>query len=161
VLAGGVNLAWFAMHALVRGEFWWAKLNVAAGWFYGASVYHAGCGRVTLTGASLLVVAYGLAGTLFAAGWEAFFRQRGWMGTALIVLVAHLTASYLFWPSFDLFARLWFPWSATAPAGFVLFLALLRFPWTYRRLLNEFAGIARVSAENNTFHPDPTSPGKE
>lgn len=142
MLAGTVNLAWFALHSLIRGEFWWSKFNVAAGWFYETAVYHAGLSWVTLCGASVIVLFYCLAGTCYALGWEALFRRRAFLTTALYVTAVYFIAAYFIWPSFGPFARLWFPWSATIPAHFALFATLARFPESYVRLVNDFGDPA-------------------
>ncbi len=154
VLAGLTILVWFALHSLVRGEFWWSKFNVAAGWFYDTAVYHAGLGTVTLSGASVLVVFYCLAGALFALGWDALFRGRTFLAVPLYVIGVHFVAAYFFWPSFGPFARLWFPWTAIAPAHFVLFVVLMRYKTLYTRLLNDFGDPRRLPREPLAPHPD-------
>src|ERR1035437_4294494 len=103
-LAGIITLAWFALHSLMRGEFWWSKFNVAAGWFYDVAVYHAGLSWVTLCGASIIVVFYCLAGVCYACGWEALFRARAFLATFLFVAAVHVFAAYFLWPSFGPFA---------------------------------------------------------
>lgn len=155
VIAGLTILAWFALHSLVRGEFWWSKFNVAAGWFYDTEVYHAGLGRVTLSGASVVIVFYCLAGALLAFGWDAFFRRGAFLAVPLYVVGIHLFAAYLFWPSFGPFAKLWYPWTATAPAHFVLFVILMRYPTLYMRLINEFGDPRRLAREPLAPQSDP------
>lgn len=138
VLAGTIILLWFIFHSVVHGEYWWSKFNVAASWFYDLAVYHAGLGRVTLTGASVIIIFYCLASIFFSLVWDSVFRSRGFLAVPFYVVGVHLIASYFFWPSFGPFARLWFPWTATAPAHFVLFAILMRYPILYVRLVNEF-----------------------
>lgn len=138
VLAGAVSLAWFVLHSSMRGEFWWSTFNVAAGWFYGSAVYQAGLGRVTLCGASVIVLFYCLAGAGFALGWQSPFRRRAFLAAAFYSAGVYVFASYFFWPSFSGFARLWFPWTATMPSHFALFAMLVRYPELYVRLVNDF-----------------------
>ena len=138
VLAGTTILLWFALHSLVRGEFWWSKFNVAAGWFYDVAVYHAGLGRVTLAGASVVVIFYCVAGAVFAFGGDALSRRKAFLVVPLYAIGVHFVAAYFLWPSFGPFARLWFPWTATAPAHFVLLMMLRRYPIFYMRLINDF-----------------------
>lgn len=163
MLTGLLILVWFAAHSLFRGEFWWSKYNVAAGWFYGAEVYHAGLGGVTLCGVSLLIVFYCLAGALFAFGWDALFSRRAFLTGSMFVIGLHLVATRLFLPSFGPFARLWYPWTATAPAHFVLFVILMRYPIFYRRLLNEFGdpgwfpGASPLPPSNTIENPSPAA----
>ena len=142
MLAAAITLVWFALHSLMRGEFWWSKFNVAAGWFYATAVYHAGLSWVTLCGASVIVLFYCLAGACYAWGWEPVFRTRAFLTTAFFAVAVHVFAAYFFWPSFGPFARLWFPWTATAPAHVVLFATLARYPDLYIRLVNDFGDTA-------------------
>jgi hypothetical protein len=136
VLAGSIGLVWFAFHALVHGDYWWSKFNIAAGWFYDMAVYRAGLSWVTLAGASVLMVFYCLAGALFAFGWNAFSHPRAFLVVPFYVAGVHFFAAYCLWPSFGPFARLWFPWTATAPVHFVLFVILMRYPILYLRLVD-------------------------
>jgi hypothetical protein len=142
MLAGAVTLVWFVLHSLLRGEFWWSKFNVAAGWFYGTAVYQAGLGRVTLCGASVLVLFYCLAGASYALGWQALFRRRAFLAAAFYAAGVYVFASHFFWPSFGVFARLWFPWTATMPSHFALFAMLVRYPEIHARLVNDFGDPA-------------------
>jgi hypothetical protein len=144
VLAGAAALAWFALHSLMRGEFWWSKFNVAAGVFYGTAVYHAGLGRVTLCGASVVMLFFCLAGACYAWGWTALFRARTFLAVTLYVVLVYVFAAYFFWPSFGPYARLWFPWTATMPAHVALFAMLIRYPELYLRLVNEFVDPDRL-----------------
>jgi hypothetical protein len=136
VLAGSISLVWFAFHALAHGDYWWSKFNIAAGWFYDMAVYRAGLSWVTLAGASVLMVFYCLAGALFAFGWNAFSHPRAFLVVPFYVAGVHFFAAYCLWPSFGPFARLWFPWTATAPVHFVLFVILMRYPILYLRLVD-------------------------
>jgi hypothetical protein len=138
MLAGVAALVWFALHSLMRGEFWWAKFNVAAGWFYDTAVYQAGLGGVTLCGACVIVLFYCLAGACYAWIWPALFRTRALLTAFLYAAGVYVFASYFIWPSFGIFARLWFPWTATLPSHFALFAMLIRYPELYARLVNDF-----------------------
>lgn len=138
VLAGAFSLLWFALHSLMRGEFWWSKFNVAAGWFYDTEVYHAGLSRVTLCGASVVMLFFCLAGACYARPWGALIRSRTRLAVVSYAALAYIVAAHFFWPTFGLFARLWFPWTATAPATVALLAALIRYPVIRARLVNEF-----------------------
>jgi hypothetical protein len=154
MLAGAVTLAWFALHSLMRGEYWWSKFNLAAGWFYGVVVYHAGLGWVTLCGASVIILFYCAAGACYAWGWAAFFRTRAFVTTAFYVAAVYLLAAYFVWPSFGPFAPLWFPWTATVPAHFVLFATLVRYPELYIRLVNDFGDPAWLQRKQPDAHAE-------
>lgn len=154
VLAGAVGSLWFAFHALVHGDFWWSKFNIAAGWFYDMVVYHAGLSWVTLAGAAVLMLFYCFAGVVFALGWGAFRLWRTFLAVPCYVAVVHLFATLVFWPSFGPFARLWFPWTATAPVHFALFVILMRFPVLYRRLAGESGCTGRPAPEPSAQAPD-------
>jgi hypothetical protein len=147
MLAGGVTLVWFALHSIMRGEFWWSKFNVAAGWFYDEAVYHAGFGGVTLCGASVIVLLYCVAGACYAWGWRTLFRTRAFLSAFIYAAVVYVFASYFIWPSFGTFARLWFPWTATMPSHFALFAMLVRYPELYARLVNDFGDPAWLQRE--------------
>jgi hypothetical protein len=153
MLAGAVTLGWFVLHSLMRGEFWWSKFNVAAGWFYGTAVYQAGLGRVTLCGASVIVLFYCLAGAGYALGWQSLFRRRAFLAAAFYAAGVYVLASYFFWPCFGVFARLWFPWTATMPSHFALFAMLVRYPELYARLVNDFGDPASLQPKR----PEPPS----
>jgi hypothetical protein len=150
MLAGAFILVWFALHSLMRGEFWWSKFNVAAGWFYEAAVYHAGLSRVTLCGASVIILFYCLAGACYAWGWAALFRTRAFLATSCYVAAVYIFGAYFIWPSFGPFARLWFPWTATVPAHVALFATLVRYPEIYLRLVNDFGDPAWLERK----HPE-------
>ena len=138
VLAGSISLVWFVLHSLLRGEFWWSKFNIAASWFYGTAVYQVGLGWATLSGASVLMMFYCLVGVFFAFGWNVLTHPRAFPVVPFYVAGIHFLAAHFLWPSFGPFARLWFPWAATVPAHFVLFVILMRYPILYMRLIDEF-----------------------
>ena len=127
VLAGIFVLLWFVFHSLLRTEFWWAKLNIAAMPFYDAAVFSAGPGYASAAGAALIVLAHCLAGILFGAAAVFQPRRRTALFAAAFVLAWHLAAARFVWPGLDPQARLWFPLSATGPASLIQFGALLRF----------------------------------
>lgn len=154
-LAGAITLAWFALHSLTRGEFWWSKFNVAAGWFYDLAVYRAGLSRVTLCGAAVIMLFYGLTGACYGLAWGVPLRARAFLTTALYVVAIHLFAAHFLWPSFGPFARLWFPWQATLPAHVALFAALARYPVLYGRLVNDFGDPDWLPRQ----HPSPPADG--
>jgi hypothetical protein len=143
MLAGAFTVAWFALHSLMRGDFWWSKFNVAAGWFYGMEVYHAGLSRVTLCGAAVVMLFYCLAGAGYAWPWGALIRARTRMSAVSFTALTYIVAAHFFWPAFGPFARLWFPWTATAPAAIALFVALVRYPLIRTRIVNEFGSPER------------------
>ncbi len=157
VLAGLTILAWFALHSLARGEYWWSKFNVAAGWFYDTAVYHAGLGRVTLSGASVVVVFYCLVGASFAFVRDVFLRRRTFLAVPIFVFGIHFLAAYFFWPSFGPFARLWYPWTATAPAHLVLLVILMRYPTLYMRLIFDFGDPRWLAREPLAPRSDPVA----
>jgi hypothetical protein len=147
VRAGVFSLLWFALHSLMRGEFWWSKFNVAAGWFYETEVYHAGFSRVTLCGASVVILFFCLAGAFYARPWGALIRSRTRMAVLSYAALTYIVAAHYFWPTFGLFARLWFPWTATVPATIALFVSLARYPAIRARLVNEFGEAERPSGK--------------
>lgn len=135
-------LTWLLVHSWLRGEYWWAKLNVAGALFYGPEVYRMGVGRATLAGFALLVVVYSLLGLLYAmvAKTEGYGRN---LLTALVwCAVWHLVAERWFWPGMDVFGPAYFPTLATLPAHLITALCLARFGVRYASLAASFGAPA-------------------
>lgn len=133
-------MAWFGVHSWLRGEYWWAKFNVAAAPFYGQAVYGMGLGRATLAGFALLFLVYAAVGAGFAvvgrpAGWgRNFLLAAGWAG------LWHVAAQAMVWRSLDVFGPSYFPLLAVAPAHVVLALSLSRYGSLHAKWKAEVAG---------------------
>lgn len=139
-------LCWLVFHSWLKGEFWWAKLNVAGALFYGPGVYSMGLGRATVAGFALLMVVYTSLGTLFS--WVA--RSEGYARNLMLALawsgVWHLVAQRWFWPGLDAFGPLYFPVLATLPAHLIAALCLARYAARYRSLALSFGDAEWASA---------------
>jgi hypothetical protein len=150
--AAALALGWFALHGWLRGEFWWAKFNVAGALFYGPAVYGMGIGRATAAGLALLFVIY----TLFGAGFAWIARPRG-LGRNLLLglvwaLAWHLVAQRWLWRMFDPFGPAYFPLLASLPAHVLAGLALARYAARFRSLALSYGGGDWMVAE---WPPEP------
>lgn len=134
IVAGLPALAWLLLHSWLRGELWWAKLNVAGSIFFGESVYTMGLSRASLAGGALLVVGYGLLGVVFGL----IARPRG-IGRNLILGLLFAIAWQLACQQYLLrlvsaFAPAYFPPLSTLPAQLMFALGLARFSGRFRSL---------------------------
>lgn len=131
-------LTWLGFHSWLRGEFWWAKFNVAAAVFFGGSVYSMGLGRATIAGIALMVAIYAALGVAFGL----LARTRGFARNLLLgVMVAllwHVSADRFFWRRLDPFALHYFPSLATLPAHLLLAINFSRFAGRFRVLALAF-----------------------
>ncbi len=131
-------LSWLVLHSWLRGEYWWAKLNVAGALFYGPAVYTMGLGWATVAGFALLLVVYTLLGLAYAG----VARTEGFARNLLLALgwsaVWHMAAQRWFWPGLDAFGSSYFPAQATLPAHLIAALCLARFGVRYRSLALAF-----------------------
>lgn len=138
-------LSWLMLHSWLRGEFWWAKLNVAGAYFYGPEVYAMGVGRATAAGFALLLVVYTAVGALFAA----VARSEGFARNLLLALgwaaAWHASAQRWLWPGLDAFGPSYFPMLVTVPAHLMTALCLSRFASRYRSLALSFGDPEWVS----------------
>lgn len=138
-LGGLLTVAWYCVHSRMAGEYWWTKLNVAAGLFHGTSVYTMGPGRATWAGAALLLVAYGALGVLFG-----FIAPTGGAARAALLAIVYSTllgiaADKWFWRIFDPFAPAYFPFAVVLAGHLLYSLVLGAFP-IFFRALTESAG---------------------
>jgi hypothetical protein len=131
-------LSWLAFHSWLRGEYWWAKLNVAGALFYGPKVYLMGLSRASLAGFALLFVVYTGLGVLFSrmARQEGFFRNL--LLGCLLGMSWHIFAQRFFWPLLDLSGPAYYPVLATLPAHLIVGLCLARFSGRFRSLAAAF-----------------------
>jgi hypothetical protein len=165
--AGLAALSWLALHSWLRGEFWWAKLNVAGAVFYGPKVYTMGLGRATAAGFALLVVVYTALGLLFALA----ARSAGYARNLVLALgwsaVWQLAAQRWFWPRLDVFGPAYFPPLATLPAHLLMALCLARYAVRYRSLAAAFgapawaAALAEEAAGGVEQEPEPRARPEE
>ncbi|MBI4892826.1 MAG: hypothetical protein HY821_19545 [Acidobacteria bacterium] len=134
-LAGALSaICWLVFHSFLRREFWWAKLNVAGGFFYGPGVYTMGVGRATLAGFSLLLVTYAALGSAFGLAARPRRTGRNFLLVTVWGLGWHLFAQSFYWPSMDVFAPAYFPKMATVPADLLFALSLSRFSSRFHSL---------------------------
>jgi hypothetical protein len=132
--AGIVSIATLLLHSVMRGELWWAKLNVAGGLFFGGAVYSMGFGRATLSGLAVLLLLYTLAGVVYGS----FAPGRGWLrnlltGVAFALLLNFLAGRFL-WRRFDSFGPVYYPPLATLPAHLIFGILLSRFAGRFRSI---------------------------
>jgi hypothetical protein len=145
VCGGAAILLWYIVHSVAHGEFWWAKLNVAAEMFFGSAVYRVGPGHVTVIGSALLLLFYSIGGVLFGA----LIRERGRASVSLVApvyaVLIHFIATYKLLPGLDLFAASWFPAGATVPAHLLFLFALVLYPLAYRKLQSGRDGVSAAA----------------
>jgi hypothetical protein len=152
-------LAWLSFHSWLRGEFWWAKFNVAAAVFFGDSVYAIGLGRATLSGIALLIAVYALLGVVFSL----LARTQGFTRNLLLGFMAallwHSLADRYFWRMLDVFAPAYFPSLATLPAHLLLAINFSRFAARYRALALAFGSPdwAGQFIEVSSPEPEPSA----
>jgi hypothetical protein len=131
-------VSWLGFHSWLRGDFWWAKFNVAGALFFGGSVYSTGFGRATLSGMAILIALYASVGIAFGL----LARTRGFARNLLLGLLAallwHVCADRFVWRRFDPFALAYFPSLATLPAHLLLAINFSRFAARYRALALTF-----------------------
>jgi len=131
-------LSWHMFHSWLRGEFWWAKLNVAGAVFYGSEVYSMGLGRATLAGFALLFVLYCLLGI----GFSLFARTRGFTRNVILACLWMLSWQILsqrfFWRALDAFGPSYYPLLATLPGHLLAALSLSRFATRFQSLALTF-----------------------
>jgi hypothetical protein len=135
-LAGG---SWFCFATWLRGEYWWAPLNVAGALFYGDRAFHLGLGRATLAGAALLLVLHTLLGTLITRAVPSPAR----IVPALLIglaggVLCQLAAERWFWSQLHPFAPAYFPRTSTLPAHLLFGVSLARIGARRRALLSAF-----------------------
>ena len=130
-------LCWLIFHSLMSGEYWWTKLNVLGGLFYGDAVFEMGLGRASLAGAALVLASYGLLGGLFGL----FARTRGVALNLLfglgLALLWHGFAARFVWKAVYVFVPHYFPSLGILPGHLIYGLFLTRFS-------SRFASVARV-----------------
>lgn len=121
-------LSWFIGASLASGGFWFGRLNLAAGPFFGDKVFGSGAGWHTLTGAALLLVLYSLLGVVYSAlpasreGWLNLLTALGYAG------LVHLCADAWLWKRLHPFAPPYFAPLAVAPGHLLYGIALWRYP---------------------------------
>lgn len=144
--AGLAALSWLSLHSWLRGEFWWAKLNVAGAVFYGPEVYTMGLSRATAAGFALLLVVYTVLGLMFSL----VARSEGYARNLMLSLgwsaVWQLAAQMWFWARLDAFGPSYFPPLATLPAHLMMALCLARYAVRYRSLALAFGDAAWAGA---------------
>jgi len=161
-------LSWLAFHSWLRGEYWWAKLNVAGALFYGPKVYLMGLSRASVAGFAVLFVVYTGLGVLFSrmARQEGFFRNL-LMG-CLLGMSWHIFAQRFFWPLLDLSGPAYYPVLATLPAHLIVGLCLARFSARFRSLAAAFGDpswaadlVQPAPGEEKSEAPAGLDPGAE
>lgn len=144
--AGLAALSWLSLHSWLRGEFWWAKLNVAGAVFYGPEVYTMGLSRATAAGFALLLVVY----TALGLSFSLVARTEGYARNLMLALgwsaVWQLAAQRWFWPRLDAFGASYYPPLATLPAHLMMALCLARYAVRYRSLAAAFGDPAWSAA---------------
>lgn len=129
-------LCWLIFHSVMREEYWWTKLNVLGGLFYGDAVFEMGFGRASVAGAALVLATYGLLGGVFGL----FARTRGVALNLLVglglALLWHGFATRYVWRVVYVFAPHYFPSLGILPGHLMFGLFLSRFS-------SRFAAVAR------------------
>jgi len=150
-------LSWFVGASLASGGFWFARLNLAAGPFFGDKVFYSGAGWHTLTGAALLLLIYSLLGVAYAAlpasreGWLNLLTALGYAG------LIHLCADAWLWRRFHPFAPPYFAPLAVAPGHLLYGIALSRYPARLKSLaigLGDQGSVAALAAPPATVEAE-------
>jgi hypothetical protein len=137
--AGGLAvLLWLVIHSRLAGEWWWSKLNVAGGLFYGADVYSMGPGRATLAGGALLILVYAIAGQVFAQIAPVSGHARNALLALFFASFFNFAANRWVLPRLDPFAPAFFPFQVMLAGNLLFALALTRFPGRFRSLALTF-----------------------
>lgn len=139
ICGGFAFVTWMLVHSWMRGELWWAKLNVAGALFFGSAVYSMGRGWATLAGLSLLLVLYASLGALFGLIASTRGISRNLVLGILLALSFHLLADRFLWRRLDPFAPAYFPPLATLPGHMLYGLSLIRFSGRFNALSAAFA----------------------
>lgn len=150
-----VVVGWFMFHSWLTGEFWWAKLNVAGGLFYGSSVYTMGFGRASLAGAALLLVVYSLLGALFGLIARPSGFTRNLLLGMLLAMTWHVFSQRYFWRRLDSFGLAYFPVLSTLPAHLIFGLSLSRYANRFQRLAVALGDSSWVLALLERLQPPP------
>lgn len=159
--AGGVVvIAWFLFHSWLRGEFWWAKLNVAGALFYGSPVYTMGFGRASLAGASLLLVLYAALGALFGLVARTHGFTRNLLLGMLLAMAWQFVSDRYFWRRLDSFGPAYFPALSTLPAHLIFGLSLSRYAARFRVLALTFGDSSWAGSYMEIEEPKPVGAAK-
>jgi hypothetical protein len=151
-------VTWLGFHSWLRGDFWWAKFNVAGGLFFGGNVYSMGFGRATLAGIAVLIALYASVGVAFGL----LARTRGFARNLLLGLVVallwHILADRFVWRRFDPFALAYYPSLATLPAHLLLAINFSRFSARFGSLALTFGSPGWSQQYIEVPEPEPEDP---
>lgn len=134
LFAGLPAVAWLLLHSWLRGEPWWAKLNVAGALFFGGSVYTMGFGRASLAGCALLIVGYALLGSLFGLAARPKGVARNLLLGLLVALAWQIASQRYLLSLLDSFAPAYYPPLSTMPAQLMFGIGLARFAPRFQAL---------------------------
>ncbi|HEY3441336.1 MAG TPA: hypothetical protein VGK29_11310 [Paludibaculum sp.] len=158
VVAGLPALAWLLFHSWLRGEQWWAKLNVAGALFFGESVYSMGLSRASLAGGALLVVGYGLLGAVFGLIARPRGIARNLILGFLLAIAWQLACQKYLLRLVNPFAPAYFPPLSTLPAQLMFGLGLARFSGRFQSLAADWGDSSWAPAWVQIQEPAPVSP---
>ncbi len=156
LFAGLPAVAWLLLHSWLRGEPWWAKLNVAGALFYGGSVYTMGLGRASLAGIALLLAGYALLGALFGLWARTQGVARNLILGLLMAVTWQLICQQYLLTRLDSFAPAYFPPLSTLPAQMMFGIGLARFGPRFQILANEFGDPSWLPAPPPPPPPQPS-----
>jgi hypothetical protein len=163
-LWGAVALAgWLTLHSLLRGEFWWAKFNVAASVFFGDAVFGMGASRATIAGVALFLVVYSALGALYGLVARTRGFARNLVLATLVAMAWHLVAHRFLWRWVNPFAPPYFPPYSMLAGHLVFGLLLSRFAGRFQAIAGVFIEPAPESgAEPREIDlPDSPPPASE
>jgi hypothetical protein len=156
LFAGLPAIAWLLFHSWLRGEPWWAKLNVAGALFFGGSVYTMGFGRATLAGFALLVAGYALLGVLFGLAARPRGIARNLILGLFVAVAWQLICQQYLLSRLDSFAPAYFPPLSTLPAQMMFGIGLARFGPRFQLLASDFGDPSWLPAPPS--EPPPPEP---
>lgn len=155
LFAGMPAIAWLLLHSWLRGEPWWAKLNVAGAFFYGSAVYTMGLGRASLAGIALLLAGYALLGAIFGLGARPQGVARNLILGLFVAVSWQLICQQYLLARLESFAPAYFPPLSTLPAQLMFGIGLARFGPRFQALAKDFGDVSWLPAPEP---PPPESP---
>jgi hypothetical protein len=121
-------ILWLIVHSVLRGEHWWAKLNVFGALFFGPGVYGMGLGKATVAGACVALVGYSLLGAVFGLLARPSGQIRNLLLATAMILSWQALADLYLWSKLDVYAPAYLPPLATLPGHLIYALSMTRFP---------------------------------
>ena len=151
VIAGLPAVTWLMFHSWLRGEPWWAKLNVAGALFFGGAVYTMGLSRASLAGFALLLAGYAFLGIVFGLLARPRGVARNLILGLLLAMAWQLACQQYVLRLIDPSAPAYFPPLSTLPAQLMFGLGLGRFAPRFQALASDWGDPSWAHALTQTW----------